>query len=211
MQTRKRKPDFVDAPLKTGITGGMGSGKTTACQIFEALGIPVYYSDERAKFLMITDESVRHKVISLFGPDSYKQDGALNRLMIAEIVFQDSGMLKKLNDIVHPAVLKDGEEWHSLQRGVPYTIKEAALLFESGSHKNLDKIIVITAPLELRIERVLKRDHISRKAVKARMEKQLPDEEKIRQADFVIVNDGSMSLVQQVWRIHQEILKLRRA
>ena len=129
--------------LKIGITGGMGSGKTTVCKIFETLGIPIYYADERAKYLMTRDQQLIHKIKLIFGSEAYQEDYHLNRKFIADIAFKRPEKLKKLNEAVHPVVFEDGNLWHEKQKNVPYTIKEAALLFESGSYKTLDKIITI--------------------------------------------------------------------
>ncbi len=190
--------------LKVGITGGIGSGKTTVCKIFEMLGIPVYYADDRAKWLMTNAPEVKKAIIQLFGEKAY-QDDSLNRPYIAHIVFNDPDKLQELNGIVHPAVRKDGQDWHLSQKNVPYTLKEAALIFESGSFKDLDKVITVFAPKEVRIERIIARDHISREAVEARIDKQMPEEEKIALADFVIYNDGRQSLIKQVYAIHEQL------
>ena len=195
--------------LKVGITGGMGSGKTTVCKIFEVLGIPVYYADDKAKELMTNNEALRQKIIKLFGTDAYLKDQTLNRKYIADIVFNDPSKLEKLNRAVHPAVLKDSEIWHKSQKNVPYTLKEAALLFESGSYKNLDKMITVVAPQEIRIQRILERDKTSRKAILARIENQISDHEKASQSNFVIYNDGKQGLIEQVIAIHLELKKLQ--
>ena len=192
--------------LKVGITGGIGSGKTTVCKIFETLGIPVYYADYRAKWLMNNNEKLISGVKKLFGEKSYTEDGNLNRKYIASIVFKDKSKLAKLNYLVHPAVGIDGLEWHNGQKNVPYTLKEAALFFENGSYKSLDKTITIFAPKEVRIERVMERDSVKREAVEARIDKQMPDEEKVKLADFVIYNDGEQSLIKQVLNIHKQLL-----
>jgi dephospho-CoA kinase len=189
--------------LKIGITGGIGSGKTTVCHIFETLGIPIYYADDRAKALMVTDKKVIKSIISLFGTEAYLPDGSLNRQHIAQIAFHNPLILKELNNIVHPSVFRDGERWHKAQKFAPYTLKEAALLFESGSHTALDKIIAVYAPKELRIERVIARSGLNREEVESRMAKQLSDEEKMARADFVIYNDGTQLLLPQVMTIHK--------
>jgi dephospho-CoA kinase len=191
--------------LKVGITGGMGSGKTTVCKIFETLGIPVYYADDRAKYLMINDTELRQKIIAIFGANAYQKDGELNRKYISNIAFKAPEKLKMLNKAVHPAVKTDGEIWHKGQKNVPYTLKEAALLFESGSYKSLDKIITVVAPLEIRINRILERDKTTREAIMSRIKNQLSDEEKVAQSDFVIYNDGKQSLIKQVLNIHYEL------
>lgn len=189
-------------PLKIGITGGIGSGKTTVCKIFETLGIPVYYADERAKWLMTNDATLVKEIKGLFGESAY-ENGQLNRAFIAQIAFNDPEKLNQLNALVHPAVQRDGNAWQEAQPNVPYTIKEAALLFESGSYLYLNKIIVVTAPLDVRIQRVIHRDHTNRAAVEARIAKQMPEEEKVKRADFIIVNDGATALIPQVLNIHQ--------
>ncbi len=190
---------------KVGITGGIGSGKTTVCSIFETLGIPVYYADDRAKWLMIHNLVVKKGIIQLFGEAAYTVDGALNRKYIADIAFQNPGKLGELNKVVHPAVFKDGENWHRKQIYVPYTLKEAALLFESGSYIQMDKIITVTAPLEIRIQRVIERDQTDREKVLARIQQQMPQEEKAERSQYIIVNDGQHSLIQQVLNIHKKL------
>lgn len=194
--------------LKVGITGGIGSGKTTVCKIFEALGIPVYYADERAKRLMVENADLAAGIRQLLGSDAYFEDGSLNRRYIAQQVFSDPDKLAKLNRLVHPAVGRDGEQWHAAQKGVPYTLKEAAILFESNSHLLLDKVITVSAPVEMRIARVIARDKVDRAAVEARIREQMPEEERIRRADFVIYNDGTQSLVQQVVDLHRLFSRL---
>lgn len=200
-------PDKINTSncLRVGITGGIGSGKTTVCQIFETLGIPVYDADYWAKWLITNDLEVKQAITGLFGPDAYLPDGAYNRALVAGIVFRDPEKLAALNAAVHPAVERHARSWHEAQaqKGVPYTLKEAALLVENGSYQLLDRLIVVTAPEDLRIRRVMQRDGISEAAVRARMQNQLPEAEKVRVADFVIVNDGERSLVRQVWAVHR--------
>lgn len=176
------------------------------CKIFETLGIPVYYADEQAKWLMGNDLGLIEKIKNLFGTDAYDR-GVLNRSYLAQIVFKDATKLAQLNALVHPAVQRHSDTWHQAQLHVPYTLKEAALLFESGSYKNLAKIIVVTAPLDVRIQRVMQRDNVGREAVEARIAQQMPEEEKIERADFLIVNDGTSVLIPQVLKIHEVLLK----
>ncbi|MGB0862155.1 MAG: dephospho-CoA kinase [Saprospiraceae bacterium] len=189
--------------MKIGITGGIGSGKTTICKIFEVLGIPVYYADDRAKRLMVENEILKKGIIELFGKNAYLENGELNRAHIAGIAFKDANILKALNNLVHPAVHKDANEWADAQTDAPYSLREAALIFEGGGYKLLDKVITVFAPKEVRIERVMARDKVDKAAVEARISKQMPDEEKIKLADFVIINDGKTSLVEQVVKIHR--------
>jgi dephospho-CoA kinase len=191
--------------LHVGITGGIGTGKTTACKLFEALGIPVYYADERARWLMEHDEELRRGIVGLFGPAAYTDEGLLNRPEIARQAFGNPELLQKLNAITHPAVAQDGLAWQQAWQGVPYTLKEAALLYESGSYRLLDKIIVVSAPLELRITRVMARDDCSREAVLERIARQMPQEEKEARADFILYNDGVQMLIPQVLRIHRTL------
>lgn len=193
---------------KVGITGGIGSGKTTVCKIFETLGIPIYYADDRAKWLMVNSPALQTGIINLFGKESYDEEGQLNRAYIGGIAFKHPKKLQKLNALVHPAVFVDGENWQQEQLALqfPYTLKEAALLYESGSHKFLDKMIVVTAPEELRIERVMKRDGLDKEAVQDRIARQMSEAEKVAQADYIITNDGQQLLIPQVLEIHQQLL-----
>ena len=192
---------------KVGITGGIGSGKTTVCKIFEILSIPIYYADDKAKELIVKNETLKAKIIETFGEASYLADGSYNRAYIANIVFSDKAELEKLNQIVHPAMYQDGVDWHNAQAGVPYTLKEAAILFESKGHLQMDKSILVVAPEAIRIERVMQRDNTTEAAVKARIDKQMPDAEKIKLADFIILNDGKAPLVPQILKIHDKLCK----
>jgi dephospho-CoA kinase len=196
--------------LKVGITGGIGSGKTTVCKIFETLGVPIYYADDRAKALMIEDKELVENVKKLFGENAYFEDGSLNRKYISDLAFQNPELLQKLNGLVHPAVLKDGNKWHTEQVNVPYTLKEAALMYESDSYKYLDKIITVLAPKELRLERAILRGGgaLKKEDIEARMDKQMQEEEKLKRADFVIFNDGNQALIPQVLKIHKALLNV---
>ena len=190
---------------KIGITGGIGAGKSIISRIFKLLGIPVYDADTRAKWLMNHDEELKKGIIRLFGNEAYTQEG-LNRTFIAGQTFRDQAKLDQLNGLVHPAVGHDYAKWEKEQES-PFTLKEAALLFEAGSYKDLDQIIVVSAPEELRIERVLKRDaHRSRKDIEAIISKQWPQEKKESKADFVIYNNGKSPVIPQVLSIHEKIL-----
>lgn len=191
--------------LKIGVTGGIGSGKSMVCRIFKVLKIPVYDADKEAKDIMVKDDQVMAAIKEAFGEESYFGHGELNRAYLAEAVFNDEKKLELLNGIVHPAVIQAGEDWTAAQSGF-YSIKEAALLFESGSYKKLDYTILVTAPEDIRVQRVMDRDRISREQVLARMSKQWSDEEKIKLADFVIVNNDTSSLIQQVMDLHQRFI-----
>lgn len=193
--------------LKIGITGGIGAGKSYICNIFKTLGVPIYDADRWAKELMANDERIRSRLILEFGEETYRQDGSLNNGYLSAQVFNDFEKLQRLNAIVHPIVISHGEEWGNRQKA-PYSLKEAALLFESGSYKKLDFTILVTAPEQTRIERVMKRDAVSEENVKARIKKQMPEAEKIKLADFIINNDGVEALVPQVMRLHEKFLKL---
>jgi dephospho-CoA kinase len=167
-----------------GITGGIGGGKTTVAGYFRDLGVPVYIADERAKHLMQHSLELRQNIVKLLGENAYENE-KLNRAYIASRVFADKNLLHQLNAIVHPAVAEDFAKWLS-EQDAPYVVKESALLVETGDYKNCDWVILVTAPLEVRIKRVMKRDKVSAEAVKARMANQLPDEDKQKYADFVI-------------------------
>lgn len=184
--------------LKVGITGGIGSGKSTVCRLFALMGIPVYDADSRAKALMTTNASLVKSVKKYFGADVYDKSGKLNRKLLGSRVFNDKEKLNLLNSLVHPVVQKDHELWHRKQKNCPFTIKEAALLFESGSYKKLDLIITVTSPLPLRIERAMKRDNTTRKEVMARLKKQWTDAQRKKAADFIISNNERDSLIQSV-------------
>lgn len=192
--------------LKIGLTGGMGSGKSTVARIFEVLGIPVYYADEAAKKLMKEDEALKKAITASFGNQSYK-NGTLNREFIAREVFNNAEKLNLLNSLVHPATLKDAAAWFPLQQA-PYVIKEAALIFESGSNKMLDYVIGVKSPKNLRRQRAMDRDHLSSAEVEARMNKQMDEEAKLQLCDYVIVNDEHQLLIPQVIALHEKLLKL---
>lgn len=206
----KRNVQTRTKVLKIGITGGIGSGKTTVCKMFEELGIPVYYADERAKYLMQHEHFLIDEIKKNFGEEVY-DNGQLNRQLLASKVFHDKEKVKLLNSLVHPAVFRDTDRWVAEQQATqtPYALKEAALLVESGSHNYLDKLIVVTAPQNVRLKRVVERDNVSSTDVMARMQNQLPEEEKVKLADFVIINDSDKEhLRQQVLKIHQQLVEL---
>lgn len=195
--------------FRVGITGGIGSGKSTVCRIFESLGVPVYDADYWAKWLLQHEPELIRGVTAIFGTQAYTADGAYNRAFVAKAAFSDPEKLLALNALAHPAVEKHSMSWHEEKtaQGSPYTIKEAALLIESGGHQHLDYLIVVSAPEALRIERVQRRDSVTAEQVRARLLHQLPEQDKTALADSVIVNDGQHSLVQQVWNLHQLLLR----
>lgn len=191
--------------LKIGITGGIGSGKSTVCRIFSQLGIPVYSADDRAKQLMTEDEDLVERVEALFGPDAYLANGILNREHISDRAFHDATLLGKLNALVHPAVFRDFDSWCE-QQNSPYILKEAALLFESGSFRDLDYVITVSAPRDLRITRCMTRDSTTRAQVLARMDKQWTEKQRNDAADFIIKNDEKVPLIPQVMELHGKFL-----
>lgn len=193
----------MDKPLQIGITGGIGSGKSLVCRIFRSLGISVYDADSHAKELMTTDGILISNIKKEFGELSYHGDGSLNRKYLSSTVFNDAGKLEKLNKMVHPRVGEDYLQWVNERRGQSYVIKEAALLFEAGSYKLLDKVMVVTAPDWLRIERVKQRDpQRTEEQIRTIIGNQMPQEEKMKLADFTIVNDESVLLIPQVLKLH---------
>lgn len=192
--------------LKIGITGGIGSGKSTVSKIFEILGIPVYYADDAAKKLMNEDTGLKEDLIKVFGNTIYT-NGLLNRPVLAALVFNDAEKLAQLNALVHPATIADAENW-MLQQTSAYAIKEAALIFESGGNKNLDKVIGVYCPTLLRLNRVMERDNLPKEAVMARIDKQMPEDEKMKLYDYVLTNDEQTLLIPQVIALHQQLLNL---
>ena len=190
--------------ITAGVTGGIGSGKTTVCKILEVFGVPVYYADVRAKQLYAESSTVKRKVKELFGDDIYVS-GELNRAEVAKRIFNDKELLQKLNAIVHPAVEEDFKEWAEKHKNAPFVVKEAAILFENGGYKKLDFNILLTAPEDLRIKRVVKRDGIPEEQVKARIRNQWPDEKKIPLADFVIKCDEEHLVIPQVLHVIEKI------
>lgn len=212
----KKKILWADEPpptlphrcLRVGITGGIGSGKSTVCRIFNALGIPIFYADIWAKHLLNLDPHLKVGVTSIFGPTAYTPEGQYNRSTVAQMAFGQPSKLAALNALVHPVVEAESLRWHQdrAAEGAPYTLKEAALMLESGSHRHLDFLIVVTAPEALRIERTMRRDNLSEEQVRARIASQLPEIEKIALADFIIRNDGTRLLTPQVMNTHHDLL-----
>jgi len=194
--------------IKVGITGGIGSGKTTVCRIFEVLGVPVYNADERAKVLVQSDRQIIQAVKNLLGASVYDEHNKLDRKKVAGIIFTFPELLDKYNGIIHPAVMEDAAHWLSRHQNFDYTLIEAALLFETGMHKSLDIVITVSAPERLKIERTVKRDHISEAEVLARMENQWDEKDRIKLSDYIIYNDGNTPLIRQVLRIHRELIQL---
>jgi len=193
--------------LRVGITGGIGSGKTTVCSIFEKLGVPVYYADPRAKDLVNTNQELQNKIINAFGQNSFIE-GAYNRAFIASIVFSDKVKLDLLNSIIHPFVLNDWKSFCLEHAQSPYIIKEAAIMLETESKNSVDHIVLVHAPLETRIKRIHERDKVSEAEIKARIESQMSEEEKMKLADSIVYNDQSHSLIEQVLALHKKFNSL---
>ncbi len=193
--------------LKVGITGGIGSGKTTVCRIFELMGIPVYYADQRAKALMTNDKELVQNIQSLFGKEAYI-NGQLNRKYIANIVFKNKDQLHLLNGAVHPALGKDFLKWVDLQSDVPYVVEEAAIMIESGNYKLMDQVILVTAPLEVKIKRIKNRDQASRQEILNRINSQLSDEDRMPYIDHIIQNDNKHHIIPQIIHLHKTFLNI---
>jgi dephospho-CoA kinase len=191
--------------LRIGLTGGIGSGKSTVAGIFEVLGIPVYDADSASKKLMQEDPEIIRLIKESFGESSYN-NGILDRKYIAQQVFNDDKKLALLNSFVHPKTINDAKEWMEKQQA-PYVIKEAALIFESGSDKDLDLVIGVSTPFELRLKRTMERDNISESEVRSRMDHQMNEEEKLRLCRYVIINDEQHLLIPQVLELHAIFLK----
>lgn len=190
--------------LKVGVTGGIGAGKSIVCRVFATLGIPVFDADAAAKMLMEQDEHLINAISEIFGHEVYTHD-KLNRELLAAKVFNDTGLLQQLNAVVHPVTIAYGKKWMEQQKS-PYAIKEAAIFFESGSHKDMDVMIGVFAPEDIRMKRVLTRPGMTREKVKQRMANQMSDAEKMALCDYTITNDGNTALIPQVVEIHRQLL-----
>ena len=193
--------------LRVGITGGIGSGKTYVSKIFEVLGIDVYYADERAKWLQVHNSALVQQIREAFGSQAYKRDGQLNRTFLADQVFSDPEKLTLLNGFVHPQVAKDYRHWVAQRTDHPYTVKEAALLFETEAYQQVDKIITVNAPVAVRMQRVMRRDPQRTQAqLKRIIAQQLSDAERSQRADYTIDNSGTTLVAPQVVRIHHRFI-----
>lgn len=193
------------APLKIGVTGGIGAGKSIICGIFRVLGVPVYDADTRAKQVMVEDAVLVRQLKGHFGEETYAADGSLDRAYLAREVFADAEKLALLNSLVHPRVGLDFDKWLSQHTHAPYVIKEAALIFEAGSYKSLDGVIAVSAPEELRLRRTIIRDeHRDRKQIEEIIGKQLQEAERLSRADYKIVNDDKTLVIPQVLRLHRK-------
>ena len=193
--------------LKIGITGSIGAGKSTVAGIFKVLGIPVFDADATAKNILNTDSVLREQIAATFGSETYK-NGLLDKKYLATLVFNNPDQLAKLNALVHPATIEAANIWakHCEEQGSPYILKEAALLFEAGTNVGLDFIIGVTAPVEMRIARVMERDHVTREEVLKRMQHQLDDTEKMKRCNFVIDNNEASLVIPQVLALHEQFI-----
>ena len=187
--------------LKAGITGGIGSGKSVVCQVFTALGIPVFNADEAARYLMDNDPALVHSIRHLLGNDIYS-GMALDRKKVAAIVYKDPAALHKLNALVHPVTVSYSHKWIAMQQA-PYIIKEAAIFFESNSYRDMDVMIGVFAPEELRVQRAMQRGGLNREQVAAIIDEQMNEEEKMKRCDYVITNDGQTAVLPQVLDLHK--------
>lgn len=192
--------------LKVGLTGGIGSGKSLVAEMFKLLGVPVLHADDTARYLMENDTELKSAIGQLFGKEVY-ENGRLNRPFLASVVFNDKSKLEQLNALVHPATIAFGQQWAASQT-TPYTIKEAAIFFESGSYKDMDKMIGVYAPIEMRLQRAMSRDNATEEVIRQRMDKQMNEEEKMKRCDFIIYNDETKSVINQVLQLHEELLQL---
>ena len=188
-----------------GVTGGIGSGKTTVCTIFELLGVPVFYADAEAKKLY-DDATIKSKVVKLFGKKIIGKDRKVNKMKLASIVFNDKTSLAKINLLIHPAVRKKFDVWKKQHKAVKYVIEEAAIMIESGVYKEIDYLISINSSKLLRINRVIESGKLNTREVKKRIQEQISDKKREKYADVIIVNDGKHSLIKQVLRIHEKLL-----
>jgi dephospho-CoA kinase len=192
--------------MRLGVTGGIGSGKTSVCRVFNVLGIPVFSADSEARIIMEADQRVISAIKSIGGRNIYS-DGVLNREELAKLMFNNKGILKKVNHAVHPVVIEQFGKWEKLQIA-PYVIMEAAILFESGAVNLVDRILTVVAPIEERIDRVVKRNTLTREQVMDRIKNQMEDEEKIKKSHYAIDNSDNMMIIPAILKIHEEILNI---
>lgn len=190
--------------IKIGVTGGIGSGKSTICRIFEVLGIPVYYADAEAKRLMQSDPALIAAIRDHFGSAVYDAEGNLDRGLLARQVFGNKEKLDQLNALVHPVTVRNADEW-AFRQTSPYVLKEAALMFESEAFHHVDKVIGVSAPQALRIQRAMQRDHITRDEVLKRMQHQLDEAVKMHLCDYIIYNDEQEAVIPQVLKLHERL------
>jgi dephospho-CoA kinase len=190
---------------RIGITGGIGCGKSIVCKVFQLLGVPVFYADDEAKKLYYTEE-IKEVLIKKYGSQIYSSDKQLNKAMLASIIFSNPDELQFINSLIHPRVAKVYEQWCAEHKHLPYTLKEAAILFESGAYKEMDSVITVSAPKELRIKRIIKRDNLSRQQIEERINNQWTEEERIKHSDFVIYNDDKSLVLPQIVDLHNKLI-----
>ena len=190
--------------LKTGLTGSIGSGKTMVAKLFSTLNIPIFYADTEAK-KMLNISAIKQSILETIDSGVLDDEGNIDRKKLAQIIFNDKKKINALNDLIHPAVIESFLQWTRQYSDQHYVIQEAAILFETGYYKVMDKNIVVTAPMELRVERVMQRDRVSREGVLQRINNQWKDEDKMLLADYVIINDGTKMLIPQIMEIHQQL------
>ncbi len=193
----------MQLPLLIGITGGIGSGKSMVCRLFECLDIPVYYADSRAKWLTNHDPEIRERVTALLGAETYDSSGQYNTRFVASRVFNNAPLLKELNAIIHPVVLRDTKDWVARHAGVPYVVKEAAIMAKASQANAVDYVVVVEAPVELRIQRILQRDKRTEQEIRSIMERQVSDESRRGIADYIVHNDDASELIPQVLHLHE--------
>ncbi|MDI9865181.1 dephospho-CoA kinase [Flectobacillus sp. DC10W] len=193
--------------IVVGITGGIGSGKSTVAKVFSLLGVPVYEADSRAKLIVVQNQELKKDIIALLGAEAYLPDGSYNRAWVASQVFGQPALLQQLNALVHPAVRRDAQDWIIQHQEAPYVLYEAALLKGAGDGNLCHKIISVIAPLDLRVQRVKLRDNRSEEEIRAIIERQLPDAERIKFSDWLIQNDDQTPVIPQILQIHQSLLK----
>lgn len=189
--------------LKVGITGGIGSGKSIVCQVFQTLGIPIFDADAAAKHLMLHNDTVKQQIIALLGAQAYNPNG-VNKPYIASTIFADKAVLTAFNNIIHPATIAYSHEWMAMQQA-PYVLKEAAIFFESGSYKDMDVMVGVFAPIKLRMKRTLLRGKQSKSQIRDILQHQMPDEEKMKKCQYIIYNDEQHSIIQQVLAIDKQL------
>jgi len=196
--------------ITAGITGGIASGKSVVCEVFKLLGVPVYNADTAAKVLANTDREIKNDLIKLFGDDIYEGNN-LNRKKLSEIIFNNKTALENTNKIIHPRVINDFLRWAEEHKDHKYILMEAAILYESGTYKMLNKVITVTAPKQLRISRALSRENFTKQIIENIQKNQILDEEKVKRSHYVILNDNKILILPQILRIHQQLLNINRA
>lgn len=188
----------MDFPRLIGVTGGIGSGKSMVCRLFECLDVPVYYADSRAKWLTNHDDEIRRRVVELLGPEAYDLEGHYDTVFVSSRVFKNEVLLKELNAIIHPVVLRDTNEWVKQYAGLPYVVKEAAIMARAGHGNAVDSVVVVQAPVEIRVKRILQRDRRTEQEIRAIIERQVSDADRLAIADHVVDNDDHSALIPQV-------------